>query len=704
MERGNEPNRDESPTSGGVNGELLEWMLSGTRWVAFATDGCGTLTWWNDRLAAVTDLDGADLDGLTAAELFAMDATEARDRLCDLLDGAEGAELPVETADGEAVPCEFRGSVRIDPDDRTSLYVGRPCGERPPGTGGTPTGVGADIDERARHRRIVETIRDGVFTLDGEFNLVDVNRPLASMLGYDRESLVGMHAAELIAPDGSLERAQEVWEALQRDEVEAGTVQLTIQRADGERFPVEVRYGRFPLSDDCVGAVGVARDVTEREEREARLRDHRDRLARLSRIGDAAAAALDPVLEADSRGEIERRVCERLADTDLYEVVWVGRPGGRGQVVPRTTCGADPAFHEVAEQILERIGGERAAHRAFRRGEPVLRFEGWEDEITEPIHEVAGTALRASMAIPLEYQGTTHGVLIAYSTRENAFSEDEREALARLGRAVGFAISAVGTRRLVHAHERTELEFGVGPESSVLAAVSAAVGAECVLRWSTPATDITGAIADGTVQDGEAGRCEASSHDLWLRVDVEGVDAETVLGAAREVGVVDTRVIHETKTCCTVELRVTESVPKAVVDAGARTVGVIATDGRARVVTEAPVDADIRSVVETFTEGTDAELIAKRSPGRPVGEAVEGDSVAEALTEKQRDALRTAASMGYFEWPREHTGEEVAEQLGVSSATFHYHLRAAQATLFDVVLDATDDTTNDTTDDATDDE
>ena len=666
---------------------FLEWLLSGPPPVAFAADEEERLTWWNDRLEAVTGYDRACLDGLSAAELFAGAPAEVRDRLCDVVERAGRVTLPVEAADGRVHPHEFDGTVRIGPEGRTYLCAGRPTDEHPGRDRAVETSAGGgDDDGSARHRRIVETIRDGVFTLDADWNLVDVNRPLASMLGRDRETLVGTHAAELIAPDGSVERAREVWAAIQRGEVEEGTVQLTIRRDDGERFPVDVRYGRFPFPDGGVGAVGVVRDATEREEREARLRDHRDQLARLNRIGDAAAAALDPVLEAGSREEIERRVCERLADTDLYEVVWIGRPEGDGSIVPRTTYGADSTFHEVAERLVAESEHERSADRAFRRGGPVVHHEGWQTDLADAVREaVDGTDIRATMAVPLAYRGTTYGTLTAYSTRADAFSEDEREALLRLGRAVGFAINAVVTRRLVHAHERAELEFCVGPASSVLAAVSDAVDAECVLRWSTPAAPDGAPDRDA----GDAGSVpsEPSPHDLWLRVAVEGVDAEAVLAAAEAAGVVETRVVDETETGCTVELRAAESVPGAVVDAGAKPREVVADAGRARVVAEAPADADIRSVVEAFTDATDAELLAKRSLGGPS----ERESLAASLTEKQRQALRTAETMGYFDWPRDHTAEEVAERLGVSSATLHYHLRAAQRTLVRAALDAPDD-------------
>jgi PAS domain S-box-containing protein len=709
MATGNGTEDGRSPPGSERTDEFFEWLLSDSPWVAFATDEDGRLAWWNARLSAVTGRNRADLDGRPAVDLFATDDPDGWDRLCEVVSGGGRVTLPVETGDGRVALHEFDGTARTTAQGHAYLYVGRPSDGDEPGSEDTEADadaepVGADPQERAlsggdggrsggsaRDSRIVETIRDGVFVLDGEGTLADANRPLASMLDRDREALVGAHFSDLVAADGSIERARGRLQALQRGEVESGTIELTLVRADGERFPAEVSYGRLPLPEGGVGAVGVVRDVTEREAREARLRDHRDQLARLNRIGEAAAAALDPVLEAGSREAIEHRVCERLADTDLYEVVWVGRPDGEGSVVPRTTAGADSTFHEVAERLAAETDHERSANRAFREGVPIVHHEGWETDDGDVVREaVDGTDLRATMSVPLVYRGTTYGALAAYSTRRDAFSEDEREALLRLGRAVGFAINAVGTRRLVHAHERTELEFRVGADASVLAAVSAAVDAECVLRWTTPATELAGE-PDREVVGPDGTPPEASPHDLWLRVDVEGVEAEAVLAAAGEADVVEARVVDETATGCTVELRAPGTVPRYVVDAGARPREVVADAGRARVVAEAPAGADIRSVVEAFVDATGAELVAKRSLGDPTAGTSERESLSASLTEKQREALRTAEEMGYFDWPREHTAEEVADRLGVASATLHYHLRAAQRTLVRGILDPSAD-------------
>lgn len=48
------------------------------------------------------------------------------------------------------------------------------------------------------------------------------------------------------------------------------------------------------------------------------------------------------------------------------------------------------------------------------------------------------------------------------------------------------------------------------------------------------------------------------------------------------------------------------------------------------------------------------------------------------LTDRQREVLRAARRLGYFEYPREANAAEVAESLGIARSTFAEHLAAAQ--------------------------
>jgi len=116
----------------------------------------------------------------------------------------------------------------------------------------------------------------------------------------------------------------------------------------------------------------------------------------------------------------------------------------------------------------------------------------------------------------------------------------------------------------------------------------------------------------------------------------------------------------------------------------------VATNGTTHLTVEVPQSVDARGVVDRIASLFDrAELVATRDLDRPVRTAADlRESLEERLTERRLMALRTAYLSGYFEWPREATAEEVADSMGITSATLHNHLRKSQKELMSVVFDA----------------
>jgi len=101
-----------------------------------------------------------------------------------------------------------------------------------------------------------------------------------------------------------------------------------------------------------------------------------------------------------------------------------------------------------------------------------------------------------------------------------------------------------------------------------------------------------------------------------------------------------------------------------------------------------PPGTDIRQVVSDIQKRyPDAESVSQRQvtrddrgPGRLQG------LLTERLTERQRAALEASYYGGFFEWPRERSGEEVANSLGIGASTFHQHVRKAEKKLLDAVF------------------
>lgn len=53
------------------------------------------------------------------------------------------------------------------------------------------------------------------------------------------------------------------------------------------------------------------------------------------------------------------------------------------------------------------------------------------------------------------------------------------------------------------------------------------------------------------------------------------------------------------------------------------------------------------------------------------------------LTDKQKEAIKTALDMGYYEWPRNIKVEDMASVLGISRSSFLHRLRKAEKVIMD---------------------
>ena len=110
-----------------------------------------------------------------------------------------------------------------------------------------------------------------------------------------------------------------------------------------------------------------------------------------------------------------------------------------------------------------------------------------------------------------------------------------------------------------------------------------------------------------------------------------------------------------------------------------------ASDGRGRIVADIPPRHDPQCIIESFlaeTSGTEFVMKQKKPSVGPLASMPDlRQLVRDHLTDRQFEVVQTAYEAGYYEWPREATGEEVAAELGISSATFSEHIHAAERNL-----------------------
>lgn len=109
---------------------------------------------------------------------------------------------------------------------------------------------------------VIASIQDGLVTVDEGGRIVDVNAVLCDMTGFHRLRLLGSRAPYPFWAHADAGRnARAIAELLEGEFAEGGSCQLTLCRADGERFEASVAIA--PLRDATGISIGFAATIRE---------------------------------------------------------------------------------------------------------------------------------------------------------------------------------------------------------------------------------------------------------------------------------------------------------------------------------------------------------------------------------------------------------------------------------------------------------
>ncbi|GAB6879153.1 bacterio-opsin activator domain-containing protein [Halorubrum gandharaense] len=365
--------------------------------------------------------------------------------------------------------------------------------------------------------------------------------------------------------------------------------------------------------------------------------------------------ALDAVADATDRESLLDGLVDRLTATDRWAAAWVVERGH----------GAAPGVAAAAGDVPS--DGER---RRFEpeSGDESVALGAVDTPLTGTVSSPDGDRTRPALAVPVAYHDATYATLCVAGDRPTMA---DRRAVTAIARTAGRALTSFRWRDLLHSDAVTEVEFRVDDRTAFLARLSADL--DCRVEVAA------------TVAVGEALRCY---------LDVTGADAHAVADvveaspSASDLGLVEAR-----EDGCAVSVLIAgESAVHALTEHGATVRTATAEDGQVRVIADVPDGTDVRPVAAGLREQfPDARLASKESTVRPPDTAAGlREDVADRLTDRQQAALSAAYHGGYFDWPRGSTAEEVADAMGVSSPTFHNHLRKAQRALLDALFEGDD--------------
>lgn len=191
-------------------------------------------------------------------------------------------------------------------------------------------------------------------------------------------------------------------------------------------------------------------------------------------------------------------------------------------------------------------------------------------------------------------------------------------------------------------------------------------------------------------------RLERSVRRDTDRVDgyftVQGTDSAAVHEQAERTSADPVRVVYEGESELMFQLDDIDChIEQTLEAAGAVPRVVRVRDGTVTASALVPASVAVRDVVEyVFERYPSAELVKRRPrdlPAPVVTRDVLRQLIRKRLTDRQWEVLQMVYRYGYWDRPRGHTGEEIAVELGITSATLSQHVRAGCRNVFDVLFD-----------------
>ena len=514
-------------------------------------------------------------------------------------------------------------------------------------------------------RSTLDTLPMNIAVLDDEGTILFTNRAWREFAGLEDEEIQGVNYFETtdVEADEYAQAAVDGIKSVISGEEELFTLEYPCHTPEKQQWFL-MRVAPLPPQEG--GSVVIAHiDITQRklaelaaERRSAQLDEQRKDLEHLlSRIDGLVHSVLDDVMAADSREEVERTICDRVEAVDSYRVAWIA-----GFDIRRETL--EPAAGSVSSTVSIGIEDDDPIATAARRGE----MQTVTGEFDETHADLSGLDAGSLAAVPLVSGESLYGVLTVYADSRDVFDPRERAILGVIGQAASKAIDAIETSRILTADNVTEIELQVVDQGVFFVDIASEL--DCRMEYG-------GSVAD---------------HDetvMFFNVSTDDPSAVCAAAADHPEVAAATHVSSGEQTWL-FEFTVPEPpIVSLLADRGAETRDIVVEPGRAAVTATVSAETSTRAVVEHVRDhyaGTELLSVHERDEPPTTREAFLA-SVEDDLTNRQLAALRKGYLGGFFEWPRDVSGEELATSMDITPSTFHQHLRAGERKLLSAVFD-----------------
>ncbi|MFO7967202.1 MAG: GAF domain-containing protein [Archaeoglobaceae archaeon] len=187
------------------------------------------------------------------------------------------------------------------------------------------------------------------------------------------------------------------------------------------------------------------------------------RILFLDRVLRSLTAISHVITRVKSKDELLQSACDILTDVYEYRFVWIGIiEEGHKKVVPIAQSGFEEGYLDSIEVTWDDSPtGQGPTGTAIKTGKPSFMSDILNDPNFEPWRSPAmERGYNSSAAIPLIANNHTYGALCIYSSKTDAFDNEEVELLTQIAEDIAYALSSIeADERRKNAEEKVRQLF-----------------------------------------------------------------------------------------------------------------------------------------------------------------------------------------------------------------------------------------------------
>ncbi|MFW5905468.1 MAG: helix-turn-helix domain-containing protein [archaeon] len=453
-----------------------------------------------------------------------------------------------------------------------------------------------------------------------------------------------------------------------------GLTLLDIVRvADADR-PFLLVTGR---GDEAVASEAIGQGITDYIRKDADDEDAELLASRITRLvrsyrseralereRRSKTALLDVLTGTTAETDLAQELSRRLVTERGYSCAWIGRETSANGVVPQAVAGRE-AYLDAIHTPGEPLPTGEPARRALDGDEAVISAVDTavnDETVAEWAQLASEHGFEGAVAVPIRHDNVRFGVIAAYTDDASVLEDAERAAIETYAGTVGYALVNAERKRSLVSARPVSVQAVLDTDAVPLGALADALPRDAPVQVLSTVTR-----ADGT-----------TLYVLALE-DVSGRDIETEVAPAADIQSIT---IDRETSPCRCEVVATSTPEDCLAAHGVVVEETTLSGGTMTLSLSLPDDDAVSTVQEVLQREFGDSRVSTIWTRQDVSPSTMDRAVLDTLTDRQREVLRHALDVGYFERPRETSATELADHFDRTRATVSQHLRTAQRKVF----------------------